>query len=99
MFEEGTIQFYSHDGCITTLQGVHHVPESRHNLISLGALYEEGFNFSSEGDLMEVSKEARVKFQAKRVGNVYMLQNSKVTVGGLQLSSTSEVGLWNNQRL
>ena len=30
-----------------------------------------------------------MKFQAKRVGNVYMLRNSKVTVGGLQLSSPS----------
>ena len=26
---EGTIQFCSHDGCITTLQGIRHVPESR----------------------------------------------------------------------
>jgi len=39
---------------------------------------------------MEVSKEAHVKFQAKRVGNVYMLQNLKVIVGGLQLSSALE---------
>ena len=39
---------------------------------------------------MEVCKEAHVKFQAERVGNVYMLQNSKVTVDGLQLFSASE---------
>ena len=39
---------------------------------------------------MKVSKEAHVKFQAKRVGNVYMLRKSKVTVGGLQLSSASK---------
>ena len=63
----------SHDGCITTLQGVHHIPESRYNLISLGALYEEGFDFSSEGDLIEVFKEAHVNFQTERVRNVYML--------------------------
>jgi len=69
---EGTIQFYFHDGCITTLQDVRHVPESRYNLISLGALLGEGFNFSSEGDLMKVSKYANVKFQAERVRNVYM---------------------------
>jgi len=31
-----------------------------------------------------------VKFQAERVNNVYMLQNSNVTVRGLQLSSASE---------
>ena len=40
---------------------------------------------------MKVSKEAYVKFQAERVGNVYMLRNSKVTVDGLQLSSASKV--------
>jgi len=61
---KGTIQFYSHNGCITTRQGLHHVPESRYNLISLGALHGEGFNFGSEGDLMKVFNDAHVKFQA-----------------------------------
>ena len=42
---------------------------------------------------MEVSKEAHVKFQAERVGNVYMLRNSKITIGGLQLSSTSKAAV------
>jgi len=97
---EKIIQFRSHDdGCISTLQGVHHVPESRYNLISLWALHREGYSFSSKGDLMKVFKEAHVKFQAERVGNVYMLRNSKVTVGGLQLSSAQKWRLWNNQRL
>jgi len=59
---EITIQFHSHDRCITTLQDVHHVPELRYNLISFGAVYREGFNFSSEGDLTEVFKDAHVKF-------------------------------------
>jgi len=40
---------------------------------SLGVLQSEGFSFSSEGDLMEVSKEAHVKFQVEHVGNVYVL--------------------------
>jgi len=70
---EEIIQFRSHDGCITTLQGVRHVPDSSYNLISLGALQGEGFSFSSGDDLMKVSKEIRVKLQAVRVGNVYML--------------------------
>ena len=56
---------------------------------SLGAIYE-GFNSSSEGDLMKVFKDAHVKFQAERVGNVYMFRNSENTVGGLQLSSASK---------
>ena len=59
-------------------------------LISLGALHREGFNFSFKADLMVVSKEAYVKFQTERVSNVYILQNSKVTVGELQLSSASK---------
>ena len=63
MIGEGTIQFRSHDGCITTLQDFRHVPESGYNLISLGALLGEGFSFNFEGDLMEVSKEAHVKFR------------------------------------
>ena len=78
---EGTIQFRLHDGCITTFQGVLCVPESRYNLISLGTLHREGFNFNSEGNLMKVSKEAHVKFQVERVCDVYMLRNSKVTGG------------------
>ena len=51
---KGTIQFYSDDGCITTLQDILHVPESRYSLISLGTLHGEGVSFNSEGDLMEV---------------------------------------------
>jgi len=69
---EGTIQFRSHDGCMTTLQGVRHVPESRYNLISLGALHKEGFCFSSKGDLMEVSKDTYVMFQAEHVGKILL---------------------------
>jgi len=88
---EGTIQFRSHDGCITTLQGVHHVPKSSYNLISLGALYRKGFYFSSKDNLKKVSKESHVMFKAERVGNVYMLRNLGVRVGGLQLSSASKV--------
>ena len=80
---EGIIQFRSYDGCITTLQGIRHVPESRYNLISLRALYKEGFCFISKGDLMEVSKETHAMFQAECVGNVYMLRNLEVIVGEL----------------
>jgi len=69
---EGT-KFRSHNECITTLQGIRHILESRYNLISLGSLHGERFNFSSEDDFMKVFKEAHVNFQAERVGNVYML--------------------------
>ena len=56
-----------------TLQGIRHILELRYNLISLGDLHGEWFNFSSEDDLMKVFKDAHVKFQGDRIGNVYML--------------------------
>jgi len=40
--------------------------------------------------LWKPPKRPHVKFQAEHVGNMYMLQNSEVTLGGLQLSSASE---------
>ena len=94
-----TIQFRSHDECITTFQDVHHVPKSRYNLISLGALHGEGSNFNSEGDLMKVFKDVKVKFKAECVYIVYMLRNSKVTVDGLQLFSASKATVVEHQRL
>jgi len=45
-----------------TLQGIRHILELRYNLISLGDLHGEWFNFSSEDDLMKVLKDAHVKF-------------------------------------
>jgi len=79
---EGTIQFYYYDGYITTLQGVHHVPKSRYNLISFRALHREGFNFNPKGGIMEVFKYAHVKFQVESADNVYILRNSEITVSG-----------------
>ena len=38
---------------------------------------------------MKVFKDANVKFQAERVGDVYMVRNLEVIVGGLQLFSAS----------
>ena len=39
---------------------------------------------------MKIFKEAHVMFQVEHVGNMYMLRNSEVTFGGLQLSSASK---------
>ena len=45
--------------------------------------YIETGCFNLKDDLMKVFKESHVMFQAERIGNVYMLRNSEVTVGGL----------------
>ena len=86
MFGKEIIQFRSHDGSITTLQGVCHVPESRYNLISLGALHREGFYFSSKGDLMKVFKGPYDVSSRTCRQCAY-----EVTVSGLQLSSSLKV--------
>ena len=39
---------------------------------------------------MKVFKEAHVKFRAERVRDVYMLRNSELIFGGLQLTSASK---------
>ena len=52
----------------------------KYNLIFLRTLHGEGFNFSSESDLVKVSKDTHVKFQAERPDDVYMLRNLEVTV-------------------
>jgi len=49
------------------------------------------YNFSSKSDLIEVSKDIQVKFLAERVDNVYMLRDSELTFGGLQLFSASRL--------
>ena len=40
---------------------------------------------------MKVFKDTHVKFHVERIGDIYMLLNSEVTVGGLQLSSASRL--------
>ena len=48
---------------------------------------------------MEVFKDAHVKFQAERVGNIYMLRNLEVRVGGLSYPRPQDRRLWDNQRV
>ena len=48
---------------------------------------------------MQIFKDAQVKFQADRVGNVYMLQNSEATVDGCSYPQLQDRMLWNKQRL
>ena len=42
---------------------------------------------------MKVSKKAHEKFQSECVGNMHMVRNSEVIVGGLQLSLVSKAAI------
>jgi len=50
----GTIKL--HDGVVRTITDVHHVPELKKNLISLGALATNGYKIVLEGEDLKVFK-------------------------------------------
>ena len=41
-----------------TLTDVHHIPELKKSLISLGVLDSAGYRFAAQGGVMEVSKDS-----------------------------------------
>ena len=96
---EGTIQFRSHDGCITSHQGVRYVPDQDTISSFLETYIEKGFVSFRKVILWKFSKETNVMFQADRVSNVYMLRNSEVTVGDCSYHRLQKRWLWNNRRL
>ena len=76
---EGTIRLHSHDGRVVVLTGVRHVPGLRKNLISLGMLDSKGFNFSSKGGVLEVSKNGKMMLKGQLDGgNLYKLLGNVV---------------------
>ena len=52
----GNIKVKMFDGVIRTLCNVRHVPNLRKNLISLGTLDSNSFNYKSANGVMKVSK-------------------------------------------
>ncbi|KAL8170919.1 LOW QUALITY PROTEIN: hypothetical protein V2J09_022723 [Rumex salicifolius] len=52
----GQIKVRMHDGIIRMLTEVHHIPALKKNLISLGTLHVNGFDYKSDSDSVKVSK-------------------------------------------
>ncbi|KAL8142902.1 hypothetical protein V2J09_015934 [Rumex salicifolius] len=52
------IKVLMHDGIIRTLTEVRHIPALKNNLISLGTLHVNGFDYKSDSDCVKVSKGA-----------------------------------------
>ena len=51
----GTIQIKTHDSIVRTLSSVHHFPNLKRNLISLGTLETNGCKYSAEGRVLKIS--------------------------------------------
>ncbi|GJT95003.1 retrovirus-related pol polyprotein from transposon TNT 1-94 [Tanacetum coccineum] len=76
----GTIQIRMHDGVVRTLTDVHHVPDLKKNLISLGVLDSKGFKYTSKNGVLRVSKGALVVMKAtKGTSSLYTLQGETIT--------------------
>ena len=75
----GTIKIKTHDGVVRTLSNVHHVPDLKRNLISLGTLESKGCKYTAEGGVLKVSKGSRTLLKGLRQGGLYVLQASTMT--------------------
>jgi len=75
----GTVTIKTHDGIVKTLSNVRHVPDLKHNLISLDTLESKGCKYSDEGGVLKVSKGSRILLKGLRRGSLYVLQASTTT--------------------
>jgi len=54
--EISTTKIKTHDGVVSTLSNVRHIPNLKGSLISLGILESRGYKYSVEGGVMKVYK-------------------------------------------
>jgi hypothetical protein len=72
------------DGAIKTLCNVKHILDLRKNLISLDTLDYNGFNFKSEGGVLEVSKCVMIiMMKGQRNAKIYILLGTIFVSGEL----------------
>jgi len=70
----GFVQIRMHDGVVKTLIEVHHVPELKENLVSVGVMDSKGFYCLVEGGVMHIrGKKKFVVMQATKQGNLHIL--------------------------
>src|SRR5436190_7682074 len=92
----GNIKIKMYDGMIRTLGDVRHVPDLRKNLISLGTLDGNGYNYRSEGGIMKVGKGAMTVMKGQNLaGNIYKLLGTTIVGGVAAVESESDsAALW-----
>lgn len=70
---QGLVKIVNEDGSMVILTKVRFIPEMKRNLISLGTLEALGCSYSSENDILKISKEGRVILQGRRQETLYFL--------------------------
>ena len=99
VFEIGNIRVKIFDGVIRALCDVRHIPYLRKNLISLGTLDSNGFNYKSSNGVMKVRKGVLTVMKGQKLArNFYKLMGTTILGGAetidLELDSTT---LWHMQ--
>lgn len=76
-----TIRVKIFDGIVWTLTNVKHAPELKKNLVWLGYLGRNSYNFSSNSgnDILNISKGAMVLIRRRLENNLYKMERSVVT--------------------
>ena len=69
----GTVRIKTHDSVVRTLSKVHHIPDLKCILISLGTLESNGCKYSIEGGVLKISTGALVLMKGERQGSLYIL--------------------------
>ena len=83
---------------MVTLCDVRHVPDLRKNMISLGILDGNGFNYKSANGVMKVSEGVLIMMKGQKlVGNIYKLMGTTILGGAAtikpELDSTAYMRL------
>ena len=69
-----------------TITEVHHVPDLKKNLISLGTLDKQGCKYMSEEGTVKVTKECLVMLKTKLEDGLYKLTGS-IIIGSVNTST------------
>ena len=97
----GTMKIKMFDGVVRVLSNVKYVPDLRKNLILLGVLDDLSYSYSSNGEIMKITKGALMVMKGQKVSTLYKLIGNTV-VGRVAItipveSSTDDTKLWHMQ--
>ncbi|KAJ9567415.1 hypothetical protein OSB04_003381 [Centaurea solstitialis] len=87
----GIVKFKHHDGVIREFKNIWYVPKSGKNLISLGALEADGYNYSFANGRMKVKRGALVEMKPLRhSSHLYVLQGQTIIGAATMVSEAAD---------
>jgi len=97
----GSVRFVKKDGTSIVLQGVRYIPEISRNLISMGTLEAEGYEFKGNHGILRVMQDSNEFIRGRRRASLYILEaqaemansESLVTTTG----ETDQTQLWHSR--